>query len=62
MEDFDAFAAATLSMQGVQLGEGDMDVLRFVAGAFARAIEASDGGDLRKGELETAPDFPRAPS
>ena len=62
MEDFDAFAAATLSMQGVQLGEGDMDVLRFVAGAFAPAVQAIDGVDLRTLELEPAPDFSRAPS
>ena len=62
MVDFDAFAAASLSMQGVQPGEGDMDVLRFVAGAFGPAVAALDGVDLRTLELEPAPDFSRAPS
>jgi hypothetical protein len=62
MTEFDAFAAATLSIQGVQLGEGDMDVLRFVAGAFAPAVEAIDGVDLRTLEHEPAPDFSRAPA
>jgi hypothetical protein len=62
MEEFDAFAAAILSMQGVPLGEGDMDVLRFVAGAFGPAIAALDGVDLRALDLEPAPDFSRPPS
>jgi hypothetical protein len=62
MEDFDAFAAATLPMQGVTLGEGDLDVLRFVAAAFGPVIAALDGVDLRTLELEPAPDFARAPS
>jgi hypothetical protein len=62
MVQFDAFAAATLSMQGVRVGEGDMDVLRFVAGAFGPAIAALDGVDLRTLDPEAAPDFSRPPS
>jgi hypothetical protein len=62
MEQFDRLAEASLAQLGVTLGEGDMDVLRFVAGAFAPAVEAIDGVDLRTLELEPAPDFSRAPS
>jgi hypothetical protein len=62
MEAFDRLAEASLEQFGVPLGDGDLDVLRFVAGAFAPAVEAIDGVDLRTLELEPAPDFSRAPS
>jgi len=62
MEAFDRLAEASLEQLGVPLGDGDLDVLRFVAGAFAPVVAALDGVDLRTLELEPAPDFSRAPS
>jgi hypothetical protein len=62
MEPFDRLAEAWLAQLGVSLGEGDLDVLRFVAGAFGPAIAALDGVDLRALDLEPAPDFSRPPS
>ena len=62
MVDFDAYAAAVLSEQGVTLGEGDLDVLRFVAGAFGPAIAALDAVDLRALDIEPAPDPSRPPA
>jgi hypothetical protein len=61
MEDFEQFAAAALSVMGVPLGEGDLDVLRFVNAAFAPAIAALDAVDLRGLELEPTLDPSRAP-
>jgi hypothetical protein len=61
MEEFDAFAAAVLSRLGVPLGEGDLDVLRFVNDAFAPAIAALDALDLRELEIEPQLDPSRAP-
>lgn len=62
MADFDAFASASLSEQGVPLGDGDLDVLRFVAGAFAPAIAALDDVDLRTLDVESALDPSRPPA
>jgi hypothetical protein len=62
MEQFDAFAAAALSEQGVPLGENDLDLLRFVAAAFAPAMAALDAVDLRGLEPELALDPSRPPS
>jgi hypothetical protein len=62
MADFDAFAAEALAMQDVALGEGDLDVLRFVAGAFGPVVAALDGVDLRTLDPEPVPDFARAPA
>jgi hypothetical protein len=45
----------------VPLGEGDLDVLRFVNAAFAPAIAALDAVDLRELELEPTLDPSRAP-
>jgi hypothetical protein len=61
MEEFDRFAATTLAAMGVPLGEGDLDVLRFVNAAFAPAIAALDAVDLRELEIEPALDPSRAP-
>jgi hypothetical protein len=59
--DFDAFAAASLPALGAPLGEGDLDLLRFVAAAFAPAIEALDAVDLRDLDPEPGLDPSRAP-
>jgi hypothetical protein len=61
MEEFDRFAAAALPAMGAPLGEGDLDLLRFVAAAFAPAIEALDAVDLRDLDPEPALDPSRAP-
>jgi hypothetical protein len=61
MEEFDRFAAAALPAMGAPLGEGDLDLLRFVAAAFAPAIDALDAVDLRDLDPEPALDPSRAP-
>jgi hypothetical protein len=61
MQDFDAFAAATLSGLGVDLGPGDLDVLRFVDAAFRPLVAALDAVDLRELDAEPALDPSRAP-
>jgi hypothetical protein len=62
MENFDRLAEAALAAQGVPLGEGDLDVLRFVAAAFEPAIAALDAVDVRELDAEPALDPSRAPS
>jgi hypothetical protein len=60
-EQFDRFAAAALSDAGAPLGDGDLDLLRFVNAAFAPAIAALDAVDLRDLDPEPALDPSRAP-
>ena len=60
-EEFDRFAAAALSTMGVPLGEGDLDVLRFVNAAFGPTMAALDAVDLRELDPEPALDPSRAP-
>ena len=59
--DFDDFAAAVLPALGAPIGEGDLDLLRFVAAAFAPAIDALDAVDLRDLDPEPGLDPSRAP-
>jgi len=61
MDEFDRRAVAALSSMGVPLGEGDMDVLRFVNAAFGPAIAALDAVDLGELASEPALDPSRAP-
>jgi hypothetical protein len=61
MVDFDAFASATLPALGAPLGEGDLDLLRFVAAALSPAIEALDSVDLRDLDPEPGLDPSHAP-
>jgi hypothetical protein len=61
MEEFDRFAEVALSTMGVPLGQGDLDVLRFVNAAFGPAIAALDAVDLSALEPEPALDPSRAP-
>jgi hypothetical protein len=61
MERFDEYATAALAAAGAQLGEGDLDLLRFVDAAFAPAIAALDAVDLRELDPEPALDPSRAP-
>lgn len=61
MTDSDAVAAAALAAAGAQVGEGDLDLLRFVEAAFAPAIAALDAVDLRELDPEPALDPSRAP-
>jgi hypothetical protein len=46
---------------GAPLGEGDLDVLRFVNAAFAPLMAALDEVDLRDLDLEPGLDPSRAP-
>jgi hypothetical protein len=61
MVDFDRFAEAALPAMGAPLGEGDLDVLRFVNAAFAPLMEALDEVDLRDLDIEPGLDPSRAP-
>jgi hypothetical protein len=61
MEEFDRFAEAALSAQGAPLGEGDLDLLRFVNAAFAPLMAALDEVDLRSLDPEPGLDPSRAP-
>jgi hypothetical protein len=61
MEDFDRLAAAALSALGAPLGEGDLDLLRFVNAAFAPAMAALDAVDLSDLDPEPGLDPSRAP-
>jgi hypothetical protein len=61
MVDFDRFAEAALPAMGVPLGEGDLDLLRFVNAAFAPLMAALDDVDLRELDLEPGLDPSRAP-
>jgi hypothetical protein len=61
MDEFDRFAAAALAAMGVPLGEGDLDVLRFVNAAFGPAMAALDAVDLRELEPDPVLDPSRAP-
>jgi hypothetical protein len=58
---FDRFAAAALSDAGAPLGDGDLDLLRFVNAAFAPAVAALDAVDLRDLDPEPALDPSRPP-
>jgi hypothetical protein len=60
-DPFDRFAVAALSAAGAPLGEGDLDLLRFVNAAFAPAIAALDAVDLSELDPEPALDPSRAP-
>jgi hypothetical protein len=60
-DQFDRFAVAALSEAGAPLGEGDLDVLRFVNEAFGPAMAALDAVDLRELDPEPALDPSRAP-
>jgi hypothetical protein len=61
MEEFDRFAVATLSALGAPLGEGDLDLLRFVNAALGPAMAALDAVDLRELDIEPGLDPSRAP-
>jgi len=60
-DDFDRFATAALAAAGVPLGEGDLEMLRFVNAAFAPVVAALDAVDLRDLDPEPALDPSRAP-
>jgi hypothetical protein len=60
-DPFDRYAVAALSAAGAPLGEGDLDLLRFVNAAFAPAMAALDAVDLRELDPELALDPSRAP-
>jgi hypothetical protein len=61
MGDFRDFASAALAEAGVELGDGDLDLLAFVNMAFAPAMAALDAVDLRELDPEPALDPSRAP-
>ena len=60
-EQFDRFAEAALSAAGAPLGEGDLELLRFVNAAFAPVIAALDAVELSDLDPEPALDPSRAP-
>jgi hypothetical protein len=51
-----------LELAGVELGEGDLDVLRVVVAAFEPAMAALDAADLSELPLEPDLDPRRPPS
>jgi hypothetical protein len=51
-----------LEFAGVELGEGDLDVLRIVVAAFEPAMAALDAADLSELPLESDLDPSRPPS
>lgn len=53
---------AALEFAGVSLGEGDLDVLRVVAGALGPAMAALDAVDLAELPIESDLDPSRPPS
>jgi hypothetical protein len=59
--DFDQLAPAAVALAGVPFSEGDLEVLRVVALAFAPSIDALDGADLAELPLEGDLDPGRAP-
>jgi hypothetical protein len=61
MVDFDRFAEAGLAAMGAPLGDGDLDLLRFVNAAFSPLMAALDQVDLRELDLEPGLDPSRAP-
>jgi hypothetical protein len=61
MGDFRDFASAALAEAGVELGDGDLDLLAFVNTAFAPAVAALDAVDVRELEPEPVLDPSRAP-
>jgi hypothetical protein len=50
-----------LEYAGVELGEGDLDLIEVVATVFGPAMEALDGADLSKLPLESDLDPSRPP-
>lgn len=61
MDEFDRLAAAALPAMGVPLRDGDLDLLRFINAAFAPAMAALDGVDLRDMDPEPGLDPSHAP-
>jgi hypothetical protein len=61
MSDFIDVARGTLDLEGVTLADGDADILGMIALAFAPAMEALDGADLRELPLEPDLDPGRPP-
>ena len=61
MDGFDEYAAAALAAAGAPLGEGDLDLLRFVDAMFAPTMAGLDAVDLSDLDPEPALDPSRAP-
>jgi hypothetical protein len=59
-EDFETFALAGLRLQGVELKEGDLDLLKLVHAVLAPSIDALKAVDLREipAELDLDPSRP----
>ena len=52
---------AALEFSGVEIGEGDLDVVRLIAAAIGPAMEELDAADLSALPLESDLDPSRAP-
>lgn len=60
-DDFETFALAGLRLQGVELKEGDLELLKLVHAVLAPSIEALKVADLRKIPAELGLDPSRPP-
>jgi hypothetical protein len=61
MDEFKEMASAALTLAGVPVGEGDLDVLEMIARAFEPGMHALDGADLTQLPLEGDLDPGRPP-
>jgi hypothetical protein len=59
--EFDLAAQRAAESAGLPLGDGDLDVLRLIAGAFNDAMQALDSVDLAELPLEPDLDPARPP-
>jgi hypothetical protein len=60
-DDFGAFAVAGLRLQGIELEEGDLDMLRLLHSVLAPSIDALKAADLSGIPAELDLDPSRAP-
>jgi hypothetical protein len=61
-DDFETFARAGLRLQGVELQDGDMELLKLVHAVLAPSIDALKDADLRTLATELDLDPSRPPN
>jgi hypothetical protein len=59
--DFESFAIAGLRLQGIELEDGDLDVLKLLHAVLAPSIDALKAADLSSMAAELDLDPSRAP-
>jgi hypothetical protein len=60
-DGFEAAATGAVEAAGLTMGQGDVDVLRLISGAFDVAMKALDDVDLAELPIEPDLDPSRAP-